>query len=96
MSEEVNRGLENSRARLDPMSLLHTIRGAQSALVAVNANESANVPNSESLEHFLSRLPELWRKGEVRPTHISEDGRSAPRTWRSRPDTSEGVWCEIL
>ncbi len=43
-----------------------------------------------------TRLPELWREGEVRPTHTSRDGRSAPRTWRSRPDPFEGVWCEIL
>ncbi len=96
VSEEVKRGLENSRERLDPISLLHRIREAQSALAAFNANESAMVPCSESLEHFLSRLPELWREGEVRPTHTSRDGRSAPRTWRSHPDPFEGVWCEIL
>ncbi len=60
VSEEVKRGLENSRERLDPISLLHTIREAQSALAALNTNDSARIPNSESLEHFLSRLPELW------------------------------------
>ena len=96
VSEEVKRGLESSRARLDPISLLHTIRVAQSGLAAFNADDSASVPSSESLEHFLSRLPELWREEEVRPTHSSRDGRSVPRTWRSRPDPFEGVWCEIL
>ncbi len=96
VSEEVRRGLENSRERLDPISLLHTIREAQSALAALNTNDSASLPNSERLEHFLSRLPELWREGEVRPTHTSSDGRSAPRTSHSRPNPFEGVWCEIL
>ena len=94
VSEEMKRGLEDSRARLDPVSLLHTIREAQSALAAVNATDSANVPNSESLERFLSRLPDLWRQGEVRPTHKRKA--RVPHTWRSRPDPFEGVWCEVL
>lgn len=82
--------------RLDPISLLHTIREAQSALATINATDPENVPSSESLEHFLSRLPELWREGEVRPTHTSRDSRSTARTCRSRPDPFDGVWCEIL
>ena len=48
----------DSRARLDPASLLHTIREAQSALAAVNASDSANAPSSESLERFLKRFCE--------------------------------------
>ncbi len=56
VSEETRRSLLDSRARLDPVSLLHTIREAQSALAAVNTSDSANVPNSESLERFLSSV----------------------------------------
>ena len=51
--------LRDSRAELDPVSLLHAIREAQSALATINATDSANVPSSESLEHFLSSLPKL-------------------------------------
>ena len=94
VGDDTKRWLEDSRARLDPVSLLHTIREAQSALAAVNATDSANVPNSESLERFLSSLPELWRQGEVRPTHKRKA--RVPHTWRSRPDPFEGVWCEVL
>ena len=64
-------------------------------LAAVNAAaESDIVPHSESLESFLSRLPGLWRQGEIRPTHARRARRG--RWWRTRPDPFEGVWCEIL
>ena len=60
VSEELKTMLRGSRAELDPVSLLHTIREAQSALATINATDSANVPQSDSLERFLSSLPELW------------------------------------
>ena len=44
--------------------------------------------SSESLEHFLSSLPELWRQGEVRPTHAPK--KRARRGQRTRPDPFEG------
>ena len=69
VSEDTKTVLTDSRDELDPVSLLHTIREAQSALATINATDSANVPQSESLGRFLSSLPELWRQGEVRPTH---------------------------
>ncbi len=50
--------------------------------------------SSESLEHFLSSLPELWRQGEVRPTHAPK--KRTRRGQRIRPDPFEGVYCEIL
>ena len=62
VSEETKKVLRSSRAELDPVSLLHTIREAQSALATINATGSASVPSSESLERFLSSLPELWRQ----------------------------------
>ena len=49
-----------------------SLRRLQGALAAVSsATESDNVPHGESLETFLSRLPGLWRQGEIRPL-ISE------------------------
>ena len=41
-----------------------------------------------------SQLPDLWRQGKVRPTHARRA--RAARTWRTRPDPFEGVWCEVL
>ena len=57
--------LNEYRARLDPVLLLHTIRAAQSALVAAPAPEVRETPTGESLDRFLTKLPSLWRQGEV-------------------------------
>ena len=78
VSENTKTALRDSRADLDPVSLLHTIREAQSALATINATDSARVPQSESLERFLSSLPELWRQGEVCP-HARAEEEKAPR-----------------
>ena len=94
VSEGIKAMLKDSRVELDPVSLLHTIREAQSALATINATDSATVPQSESLERFLSSLPELWRQGEVHPTHAPRKRKR--RGIRTRPDPFEGVWCEIL
>ena len=94
MSEEIKRRLRKSRSELDPVSLLHSIRESQSALAAVGSVESGGTPDGESLESFLSQLPDLWRQGEVRPTHARRA--RAARGWRTRPDPFEGVWCEVL
>ena len=51
-------------------------------------------PDGDSLESFLSQLPELLRQGEVRPTHARRA--RGPHTWRTQPDPFEGVWCEVL
>ena len=69
VSEEIKRRLRKSRSELDPVSLLHSIRETQSALAAVGSVESGGTPDGESLESFLPQLPELWRQGEVQPTH---------------------------
>ena len=94
VGEDTKRRLRYNRAELDPVSLLHTIRASQSALAAVGSAESGSTPDGESLESFLSQLPDLWRQGEVRPTHARRT--QAARWWRSRPDPFEGVWCEVL
>ena len=55
--------------------LLHSIRESQSALAAVSSRpESGAIPDGESLEYFLSQLPDMWRRGEVRPTHARRAG----------------------
>ena len=94
VSEETKLELRKSRSELDPVSLLHTIRSSQSALAAVGSLESGGTPDGESLDSFLSQLPDLWRQGEVRPTHARRA--KAARVWRTRPDPFEGVWCEVL
>ena len=58
--------LNEYRAGLDPVLLLHTIREAQSALVAATSRGVRETPAGESLERFLAKLPGLWRQGEVR------------------------------
>ena len=82
------------RARLDPVLLLHTIREAQSALVAATSPEVRETPSGESLSKFLAKLPRLWRQGEVRPTHTARV--RGPRHWRTRKDPFEGVWGNVL
>ena len=86
--------LNEYRAGLDPVLLLHTIRGAQSALVAATSPGVRETPAGESLERFLAKLPSLWPQGEVRPTHASRV--RAPRHWRTRKDPFEGVWGDVL
>ena len=71
-----------------------SLRWRQSALAAVGSVESGSTSNGESLESFLSQLPDLWRRREVRPTHTRRA--RGPGSWRTRPDPFEGVWCEVL
>ena len=86
--------LSERRATLDPVALLHAIREAQSALAAIVSPELRPTPRGESLERFLARLPDRWRE-----EHQHAEGKPrarAPRTWRTRPDPFEGVWCDVL
>ncbi len=86
--------LRSERGRLDPLELLQRIRESQSALAALSSGDLGNGPGRQSLEQFLVKLPELWRAGEVRPTHRRAG--STPHWWRTRLDPFEGVWAEIL
>jgi hypothetical protein len=86
--------LRGEFAQLDPLALLHQIRDGQSALAALSSGDLTHGPERESLEEFLSKLPELWRAGEVRPTHRKAP--APPRAWRTREDPFEEVWPEIL
>ena len=94
VSADVRVRLSEHQAALDPVALLHTIREAQSALVAVTSPQLRETPQGESLDRFLARLPSLWRQGEARPTHAARV--RGPRHWRTRKDPFEGVWCDVL
>ena len=91
---EVKDALRAHRATLDPVALLHGIREAQAALAALASPGLRAGPQRESLEQFLSQLPQLWRFGEVRPTHAKRPAK--PRTWRTRKDPFAGVWSDVL
>ena len=56
-SDGMKDALDEYRARLDPVLLLHTIREAQSALVAATAPEVRETSSGESLSRFLATLP---------------------------------------
>ena len=91
---EMKEALSEYRVKLDPVALLHAIREAQSALAAVTCPEIRPTPSGESLEQFLAKLPDLWQQDA---THTSRERRvQPPRTWRTRPDPFEGVWCNVL
>ena len=91
---ETRASLNERRARLAPVALLHSIRETQSALAAIVSPEVRPTPRGESLERFLAKLPDRWRQDEeaaLRPKKVRD-----PRTWRTRPDPFEGVWCDVL
>ena len=94
VSVEMKAALSEYRVKLDPVALLHAIREAQSALAAVTFPEIRPTPSGESLEQFLAKLPDRWRQDAA---HTSRARRvHPPRTWRTRPDPFEGVWCDVL
>jgi hypothetical protein len=94
VSDAAKEALRAELAPLDPAELLHQIREGQAALAALGSGDLCHGPERQSLEEFLATLPELWREGEVRPTHRNES--SSPRAWRTRKDPFEEVWPEIL
>ena len=76
------------------MAPLHAIREAQSALAAVTFPAIRPTPSGETLEQFLAKLPDWWRQDAA---HTSRERRvQPPRTWRTRKDPFEGVWCDVL
>ena len=94
VTDETKEQLTQHRVSRDPVTLLHSIREAQAALVALSSPDHGEPAQQESLEQFLSQLPTLWQQGENRPTHAPRI--RGPRHWRTRPDPFEGVWQEIL
>ena len=71
VSDAAKEALRAELAPLDPVELLHQIREGQAALAALGSGDLSHGPERQSLEEFLAKLPELWREGEVRPTHRS-------------------------
>lgn len=94
VDEAVKASLRRERAPLDPVELLHRIRGAQSSIVSLSRSEPGGDDRSDGLEEFLAQLPRLWESGEARPTHRKTPGK--PRDWRTRSDPFEGVWPQVL
>lgn len=80
--------------QLDPVRLLHRIRDGQMALAALSNGNAESTLNNPQVEEFLSQLPTLWQRGEVRATHRRSNPN--PRYWRTREDPFSGVWAEIL
>ena len=76
------------------MALLHTISEAQSDLAAIVSPELRPTPQCESLERFLARLPDRWREEKERADR--EPRARPPRSWRTRKNPFEGVWCDVL
>ena len=70
---EMKAKLDERRAQLDPVALLHSIRETQSALAAIVFPEIRPTPRGESLERFLAKLPDRWRQDEeaaLRPAKV--------------------------
>jgi hypothetical protein len=91
---QAKKRLQAERAKLDPLDLLHQARECQGALAALRSGAVSDGPGRENLEEFFAKLPELWRHGEVRPTHRAEPARA--RAYRTRADPFAGAWAEIL
>lgn len=94
VDENVKAALRVQLAQLDPVELLQRIRQGQAALAALSAGSPGDGPTRQNLDDFLAQLPEMWRQGEVRPTH--KQGPPKDRSWRTREDPFAAVWTDIL
>ena len=94
ISQGIKDTLRNQQCLLDPVGLLHRIRQGQSALATLSTGQPVDGPSQGDLNQFLSKLPESWRSGEVRPTH--QKGSEKTRNWRTREDPFARVWADIL
>jgi hypothetical protein len=96
VSDEIKEDLRHLRRSLDPVKLLKDLRDAQAQVAALTSARTGMVTEvvSQDLQQFLDALPELWKAGEVRPTH-----RKPPqpvRSWRTRKDPFAEVWPQVL
>lgn len=94
VSEQIKGNLRAQNILLDPVELLHRMRQGQSALAALSTGELSPGPDRQSLDQFLAQLPQLWRVGEIRPTHRKNENKV--RYWRTREDPFRDVWTDIL
>ena len=74
ISDVVRRQVTAIYKALDPVQLLHTIRGLQQKLVSLAdcLFGDAAALSTASLEQFLSGLRTAWQDGEVRPTSAAQ------------------------
>jgi len=94
VEEEVKERLRLIRMRLDPLELLHRIREGQSALAKLASKDFVTEsPGKKTFDQFLSQLPDLWKSGEVRPTHRKTKQTSV---LVHRKDPFEDVWFDVL
>lgn len=95
VAEATKAQLRQLRDELDPVLLLRDLRDAQTDLARISNNQcSLKVAESDTdLDKFLVQLPELWKKGERRPTHRKRP--SSVRTWRTRVDPYKEVWADV-
>jgi len=93
--DEIKARLRAQRARADPLELLRQIRDCQASLAALTAGESSNGTGGVTIEEFLSGLSEMWRKGEVRPTH-RRTTETKERWWRTHADAFRDSWVDVL
>ena len=92
-NDDMRAALVQYRARLDPVLLLHTIREAQSALVAATSPEVRETPSGESLSKFLAKLPSYGDR--VRSDILTRPGSEVPGTGgpARTPSRAFGVTC---
>ena len=97
VGEETQQRPRVNQVGLDPISLLHTIREAQTAFASIRDSAPVSASNSEGMERFFGRLPDLWRQGDVRATHDADAQKGEEASYLGAPpDPFEGVWCEML
>lgn len=94
VSTESKEYLSTLRREPDPLELLHEIRKTQEALASLTTEGSLSQTQQCSLEDFLAQLPELWKRGDARPTHQPKPTQT--RDYRTRLDPFEGDWTTIL
>jgi hypothetical protein len=96
VSNAIKEQLRELRRSLDPVGLLKELRSAQARVAALTRSGVGTEDEviSQDLQQFLEKLPELWKAGEVRPTHRKPA--QPTRTWRTRQDPFAEVWPQVL
>lgn len=85
--------LDTVFAELDPIELLHQVRGAQSDL-AQHAGRPQEAENANDLESFVNNLANQWQAGEARATHRRR--KKYVRRYRTKPDPFAQAWPIVL
>ena len=92
-SAVVKNGLREYRVGLDPVALLRSIREAQSAMAAMSSHQPQGVPLGESIERFLTSLPNLWQQGKPGPPTGTRCARFATGVPGRTPSKAFGPTC---